>query len=383
VDVGLNLIFLVPGETGGRETYVRELIPRLRAAEPDLRLTLFVNREAAAGRGEPWHEAGRVVRLPVSGRSRAQWALGEQVLLPRYAARAGVDLVHSPGNFAPAWGRFARVTTVHDLLYLRYPEFHSPLMRWGTGALLPLGARRANRVITVSRASRDELVALLGLPPERIDVVPNGTTRGAAAARPWRPEGVGERPIVLSVATRLRHKNMDALVEAAGLIPAPQRPAFVLAGGATELDAELRAHAAEVGVERDVILLPRLPPHQLDGLYAAATCYAMPTLYEGFGLPVLEAMARGVPVACSDIPVLREVAGDAAHWFDPRDPVTIAAAVRELIGDEALRERLRAAGTERASSFTWEAAAGATIESYQRAVDSAGRSPKRPRLRSP
>jgi glycosyltransferase involved in cell wall biosynthesis len=369
--VGLNLLYLVPGETGGRETYARELIPRLASAAPALRITLFLNREAADAPGLAWQEAGRVVRIPVSGRNRAQWAVGEQLLLPRAAARAGVELLHSLANFAPAWGPFARVVTVHDLLYLRHPEFHSALMRLGTRTLVPLGARRSDRVITVSRSSREELVRLLGIPEERIDVVPNGlgVTTAGDGAEPWLPKAVAGRPIVLSVATRLPHKNLGALVEAAALMPPDERPLFVLAGGATELDGELTSRAGRLGVAGDVVLTPWLPPAKLEGLYAAATCFAMPTLYEGFGMPVLEAMARGVPVACSDLPVLREVAGSAARFFDPRDPRTIATALRELLAHEPERERLRAAGYERAGRYTWEAAAEATLRSYERARD--------------
>lgn len=370
--LGVNLLYLVPGETGGRETYARELVPRLLRAEPSLRITLFMNREAAGARDATWREVGRVVRIPVSGRSRAQWVIGEQLVLPRAAARAGVDVLHSLANFAPLTGRFARVVTVHDLLYLRHPEFHSTLMRLGTRALVPRGARRSDRVITVSASSRDEIVRLLGIPEERIDVVPNGlgVTSGGVAAEPWRPEAVAGRPIVLSVGTRLRHKNLAALIDAAALIPATERPAFVFAGGATELDAELTARAARMGVAQDVVLIPWLPPAQLEGLYAAATCFAMPTLYEGFGMPVLEAMARGVPVACSDLPVLREVAGSAARFFDPRDPATIATALSELIADDTQRKRLEAAGYERASRFTWEKAAEATLRAYERATAS-------------
>jgi glycosyltransferase involved in cell wall biosynthesis len=369
--VGLNLLYLVPGETGGRETYARELIPRLAESDPGLRITLFLNREAAAAPGAPWREAGRVIRMPVSGRSRAQWAAGEQLLLSRAAARAGVDVLHSLANFAPAWGGFARVVTVHDLLYLRHPEFLSALMRLGTRALVPLGARRSDRVITVSESSRDELVRLLRIPERRIDVVPNGlgVTTAGETAEPWLPPAGAGRPIVLSVATRLRHKNLGALVEAAALIPPGERPLFVLAGGATELDGELTARAQQLGVAGDVVLTPWLPPERLEGLYAAATCFAMPTLYEGFGLPVLEAMARGVPVACSDLPVLREVAGPAARFFDPHDPSTIATALRELLADEPERDRLRAAGRDRAAGYTWDAAAQATLRSYERATD--------------
>jgi glycosyltransferase involved in cell wall biosynthesis len=370
--LGVNLLYLVPGETGGRETYARELIPRLAEADPTLRITLFLNREAAATSGASWGEAGRVVRIPVSGRSRAEWATGEQLLLPRAAARAGVDVLHSLANFAPAWGRFVRVVTVHDLLYLRHPEFLSALMRLGTRTLVPLGARRSDRVITVSESSREELVRLLRIPDRRIDVVPNGlgATTAHGPAEAWVPEGAAGRPVVLSVATRLPHKNLGALVEAAALMPAGERPAFVLAGGVTKLDAELVAQAGRLGVADDVVLAPWLPPAKLEGLYAAASCLALPTLYEGFGMPVLEAMARGVPVACADLPVLREVAGPAARFFDPRDPESIARALRELLASEPERERLRAAGYERTARYTWEAAAEATLESYKRAADS-------------
>jgi len=370
--LGLNLLYLVPGETGGRETYARELIPRLLSAEPSLRITLFLNREAAGAPDTTWQEVGRVVRIPVSGRSRAQWVMGEQLALPRAAARAGVDVLHSLANFAPLTGPFARVVTVHDLLYLRHPEFHSTLMRLGTRALVPRGARRSDRVITVSASSRDEIVRLLGIPDERIDVVPNGlgVTSGGVDAEPWHPEAAAGRPMVLSVGTRLRHKNLAALIDAAALMPGGERPVFVFAGGATALDAELTAQAGRMGVAQDVVLIPWLPPSKLEGLYAAATCFAMPTLYEGFGMPVLEAMARGVPVACSDLPVLREVAGSAARFFDPRDPATIAAALGELVADEGQRKRLRTAGYERASRFTWENAAEGTLRAYERATAS-------------
>src|ERR1700726_1396090 len=122
--VGLNLIFLVPGETGGMEVAARELLPALLAeAPPGMRFTAFINREAAAGSG-PWGELLPAVTVPVNARNRAQWVLGEQTLLPRLAARAGVDLVHSLASTAPLWGRFSRVVTVHDLIYARFPEAH-------------------------------------------------------------------------------------------------------------------------------------------------------------------------------------------------------------------------------------------------------------------
>jgi glycosyltransferase involved in cell wall biosynthesis len=367
VHVGFNLIYLVPGETGGRETYARELAPRL--AERGVRLTCFVNREAFDDPGSPWRELGTVVRVPVSGRSRPQWAVGEQLLLPGLAARARIDLLHSPANFTPAWGPFARVVTLHDLLFLRHPEFMTAAMRLGTRSLVPLGASRSDRVITGSEAARAELQSFLRLAPGKVDVVPHGVAPPAVAATPApalrERLGLGERPFVLTVASRLPHKNLAAVADAAASLASGERPLFVLAGAAL-VDDELERRAQRLGVEGDLRKLGFVDQADLEGLYAAAGCLLQPSLYEGFGLPVLEAMVRGLPVACSDIPPFREVAGEAAVLFDPHDPASMGHAVRRAAGNE----ELAAAGRRRAEQFTWARASEGTLAAYRRALDS-------------
>ncbi|HEV7938790.1 MAG TPA: glycosyltransferase, partial [Solirubrobacteraceae bacterium] len=171
--VGLNLIFLVPGETGGMEVAARELIPALLAEAPaGMRFTAFVNREAAAAKDGPWGELLPAVTVPVNARNRVQWVLGEQTLLPPAAMRARVDLVHSLASTAPLWGRFRRVVTVHDLIYARFPEAHAGIRDKGMRVLVPQAARRSDRVIADSRSTRDDLVELLGIRAELIDVVP-------------------------------------------------------------------------------------------------------------------------------------------------------------------------------------------------------------------
>ena len=151
-------------------------------------------------------------------------------------------------------------------------------------------------------------------------------------------------------------------------MPAPERPVLAFVGYGTDRGG-LPARARELGIERDVRPLGGISPARLEDLYATAALLITPTRYEGFGLPVLEAMARGVPVACSDIPVLREVAGDeAAVWLDPADPATIASAMRTLIADGPDVERRRVAGRERAARFTWDATAQATAEVYEAAA---------------
>jgi glycosyltransferase involved in cell wall biosynthesis len=366
VRVGLNLAFLLPGESGGRETYARELTRALAARRPDLDLVSFVNSEA--GRGF-WSDVGPVVRLPVSARSRPQWAWGELVAVAGAAARARVDVLHSLANFGPVAGPFARVLTVHDVLFRTHPELVSPVMRIGTEALLPVAARRAHRVVTVSRTSRDAIVAELGIPADRIDVAPNGVAPNgpgdAAAGR--RLLGGHERLILLAVATDLPHKNHRMLLEGLALLDPAARPLLAIAGHGSA-DGQLPALARALDVEPDVRLVGPVTPTTLEDLYAAATAVVTASLHEGFGLPVLEAMARGLPVACSDLPVLREVAGDAAVWLDPEDPTAVSAAMRGVLADDAAAAARVAEGRRRAKTFTWDAAAATVSDSYEHAL---------------
>ena len=370
--VGLDLLYLLPGETGGRETYVRELVPAMLARDPGLEFVAFAGRGAGPALAGTFGERVRIVTLPATARSRLSWALGELALVPVAARRAGVELVHAPANFAPPWGPFRRVVTIHDLQYRALPELLSPLARAGTGVMIRLAARGAQRVIVESRVAADELVAGLGVAPERIDVIPAGAGSSPTGERLAPGElrsrhDLGERAVVLCPASNLPHKNLPALVAALALLDRGARPVLVLCGRGTDAPA-LRERARATGVEADFRGLGSVTAAELEGLYALAGCVALPTLYEGFGLPVLEAMARGVPVVCSDLPVLHEVAGPAAVYFDPRAPADIAAAIGRVLGDGALVATLRDAGQTRAAGFSWAAAAEATLESYRRAL---------------
>jgi glycosyltransferase involved in cell wall biosynthesis len=373
VHVGLNLIYLVPGETGGMEVVARELIPALRQAAPDVRLTAFVNREAAeAGQG-PWIEEIPSVVVPVRARRRTEWVRGEQQLLPRIAQRQNVDLVHSFASTAPGWGRFRRVVTIHDLIYRIYPEAHSGVLSLGMRVLVRLAAKRSHRVIADSKSTRDDLVRLLRVPTERIDVVPLGVADSSQV--PAAPEDelraryeIGTRQVALSVSAKRPHKNLVRLLDALALIPAERRPVLVVPGYSTWHEDELRDRVRAAGLEEDVRFLSWVPTRDLEGLYAASTCFIFPSLYEGFGLPVLEAMRRGLPVACSARSSLPEVAGNAALMFDPEDPRAIASAIQRLLTDAQLADRLQQAGRQQAEGFTWAATAEGTVQSYRRAL---------------
>jgi len=370
--VGLNLIYLVPGETGGMETYARELIPALLEERPGLRLTAFVNREASEDR---LGELVPAVTVPVRARQRWQWVRGEQQLLPPLAKRAGVDLVHSLASTAPARGAFRRVVTIHDVIYRIYPEAHPGWRALAMRLLVPLAARRSHRIIVPSQATQRDLVRLLRVPGAKIDVVPNGL--GSSPPPHWVSEtelrrryNLGERPVALTVSAKRPHKNLGRLLEALAVIPRERRPILVLPGYVTPHEQELRECTARLGVEADTRFLGWVSGETLEGLYRSAACFVFPSLYEGFGLPVLEAMARGVPVACSGGGALGEVIDGAAVTFDPEKPRAIAEAIERLLADMTERDRLSRAGPAHAARFTWAETARRTLRTYERALES-------------
>jgi glycosyltransferase involved in cell wall biosynthesis len=365
--VGLNALHLVPGETGGSEIYARRLVPALVAAELGLRLTLFVAREGAALQ---WPDGVAVERLPVSARSRPRRVLAEQTLLPAAVRRARVELLHNLFTTAPAVASVPQVTTIHDVIYKRYPEAHVGLLTYGMRMLVPLAARRSRRVIAVSEATKADVVRFLGVPPERVDVAYEGPGM-AAPARPTSAAELRERlelgpaPILLTVSAKRPHKNLGRLFEAFARVEEPAT--LVVPGYATPFESELRDRAAKAASDR-IRFTGWLSDADLDSLYRSATAVVFPSLAEGFGLPVLEAMVRGTPVACSNTTSLPEIAGDAALLFDPLDEEAIASAIRQLLADADLRRRLSEAGREQAAKFTWGEAAQKTIDSYRRTL---------------
>ena len=350
--VGLNLIFLVPGETGGMETVARELVPAMRALT-DHTLVAFVNEES---RGEDFGAHEQVV-VPVHARSRPQWVLGEQRHLPRLAA--GCDVVHSLGSTAPARGPFRRVVTINDLHYRTMPEAHFGLRALGMHVLVPLAARSSHMILTISQAARADIVRLLGVPPGKVRVVYPGIAAPSAASTPEaalrRLHWLEDRPVLLAMSAKRPHKNLAGLLDALALLDAP-RPVLVLPGYPTEHESELRERAHALGIDGDVRFLGWVSEADAEGLYALAAAFVHPAFSEGFGLPPAEALARGLPVACSDIPVLREVVGDDASLFDPHSPRSIADALARVLAQP------RGAGVRR---FTWEAAARATLTAYE------------------
>jgi glycosyltransferase involved in cell wall biosynthesis len=297
-------------ELGGVERWARELSARLPALRPDRYVVARPPAALAHRLGHVWEQTW----LPLAAR-RTEWLL-------------------CPANLAPLAARNTAVV-IHDAAPLREPAWYSTAyVRWQR-FVLPRIARRARLVITVSEFSRRELRELLGVDAA---VVPGGVDER------FTPEAAPmfDRPYVLTVASRTARKNLGALEETARRLRA--RGIEVVAAGGD------RPQFRDDGGASAVRSLGHVPDEQLPGLYAGAECFVLPSLYEGFGLPCLEAMACGTPVVASNAGALSETCGDAALLVDPRDPSAIADAVERAIGDE----RLRTAGLARAAQFSWD-----------------------------
>ena len=339
-------------------------MPALRGADPSLRLTGFL----PAGLSPlPWLDGVELVTAGLPGPTRLVMPLAQSTRLARAARGAGIDLMHSPANFAPVVRTVPLVVTVHDLLHRRERGLVGPITRVGVRAFVDGPARRAHRIITVSESSAADIVRFLGRKRADIDVTPLGAGQvhapGPGEVR--RPD----RPRVLSLGNARPHKNLEVLLHAVALLPPDERPVLVLPGEG--LGVTFSGLVEALDVSADVMMPGWVSDDGLEMLFATSSAYLSPSLFEGFGLPVLEAMQRGVPVACSDIPVLSEVAGDAALRFDPHSAESVASAVRCILNDPVRAADLAARGRARAALFTWERTAELTLGAYERALTNA------------
>lgn len=374
--VGLNLIFL--GErAGGAGRYARELPGALLEVEPATEIELFVSRDAPASlREEPWAKDVRLTTLPIHLSGPPTHVPAEYLALPALAAARRLDVLHSPANTGPTrtWGGVTSVVSLLDLIWLHRPEEWeaSPRVHRTMRRRVSRAVSGADRIFAISQAASEDIQDTLGVPGERIEVTPLGTR--VAGVQPMAPQGLrawldlGDARVVLCLAQKRPYKNLRCLI---GALPALDPDVvLVLPGSPTPYERELRDYARELGVIDRVRFPEWLSDEQVEGVYGCAEVFVLPSLIEGFGLPVVEAMLRGVPVACSNTPALAEVAGEAALTFDPHRQEEVTAAIARLLDDRSLARRLAERGRARAAVFTWRHTAAATLEGYRRAIAS-------------
>jgi glycosyltransferase involved in cell wall biosynthesis len=368
--IAFNMLFVAPGVAGGR-VYCEGLLRGLAAVDPANDYVIYTRRDTRLPDLPP--ERFRQVCAPVSGHSTVWRTFWEYKLLPRKVRRGGFQLFHGLGSLSPASRSCPFVLTIHDVLYRHFPR-SLPLgyylfMRGMHGRV----ARRADRVIVPSHCSAREAVELLGVSEDRIRLVPYGPGNGfqrvddeGRVNEVLKKLGV-RRPFVISVCRAYAHKNLAGLLRAFARLRdlGFKDVQLVLVGERYRTGAELDRLTKELGLEPAVVFTGFVSQEDLNALYSAATVFAFPSLAEGFGLPVLEAMACGAPVVGSKASAVPEAVGAAGLVADAQDPEAFADALARVLRDDALRAGLREKGLHRAREFSWERTAEGTLAVYR------------------
>lgn len=341
-------------------------LAEMLGSRDDLQLTLIVNVRARDSRFPPPERAfptARIVPVPYSPFAAVgQWAI------PRLVDTLQADVYHSPYYIFPYGVTLPTVVTLHDTIPTRFPEYFPPAKRWLIRRLKALAVRRAAHLIADSRTTARDIIGLYRAAPSRISVAPLAPAPYFRPQPPERVAAIRERYSLpehyfLYVGSAKPHKNLALLLRV--WISLHERrseeiPALVLVGPLGNM-GEMSVSAEEVPRVR---ALGFVPEDALPALYAGATAFLFPSRYEGFGLPVLEAMACGTPVVCSDIPALAEVAGDAAWRIPPEDEEAWQRAIEVVWQDPQERERWRERARERAGQFTWARTADRVVQAY-------------------
>ncbi|MGE0812136.1 MAG: glycosyltransferase family 4 protein [Vicinamibacterales bacterium] len=358
----------------GIGTYIRNLVTEIGAQDPVSHYVILTRPEdvgtaAAAG---PNFEAVVETARPYS--------VGEQWRIPRAVARARADLLHEPHYVLPLLTRCRTVVTIHDCIHLRFPEYLPNRSAFAYAhAMIRLAARKADRVLTVSEASKRDILHYTGLAPDQVQVVYNGIdARFTAVPDEEAVDRVRQRfqlthPFVLYVGNIKPHKNLERLIAAFAAVRAdgPDDLKLVVIGDETSKHPTVRHAVHRHRLDKHVRFFGFQPAPTLVIFYRLARVFAFPSLYEGFGLPPLEAMANGTPVVTSNVSSLPEVAGDAALLVDPYDVGAIAEGLRRALTDEALRQDLIARGRARVQDFSWTRATARTLEVYRQVLGAA------------
>ncbi len=369
--IGVNALYLIPGGVGGTEIYLRNLLQALAELDQENRYVVFACRETDASLC-PSRSNFRYVREPVPARLRPARLIWEQTVLPLRAAFHRLDVLLNAGFTAPVLAPCPSVTVFHDLQHKRHPEyfrrFDLPFWR----LFLWLAAHRSRLILADSDATRADFLHYYRVNAARVRVVPLGVDPAFFRLAHGRAPG-RDPSLILCVSTLHPHKNLDRLLAAfARIRRSHPRVRLVIAGLRGFHARRLEQRIEALGLRTSVELTGWIPRRRLYELYRAASAFVYPSEFEGFGLPVLEALAAGLPTACSNIEPLASLAADAALLFDPHSEEAIAAALARLLEDENLRAILSRRGPERAAQFPWRRTAELTLAALEEAAGTAG-----------
>ena len=370
--IGVNRLWLVPGEGGGSEEYTVRLLAALKQfGSDDVEIVLYVN--GRFGEAYPELASWDPTRVaPVSGSSRGLRVVLESTWLAMRSRLDGCVLVHHAGGTMPMVRSVPGILTMHDLQPLANPERFGLIKGTYIRFLAPRSLKKAKTVVCLSDFVANDVVDRVGVRREDIEIVPCGVSDPGAAFDQQRSRALleeldlSDHPFVIYPAITYPHKNHASLVAAfARIADRVDDVRLVFTGGAGASDSVVESTIAAYGLQSKVIRTGRIPESDLDLLYRAATMMAFPSLYEGFGVPILEAMSRGCPIVSSDAGALPEVVGDAGELVDPIDVAGWANALLGLLTDPTRRTVLTRRGFDRATQFSWSASAQTLLSVYR------------------
>jgi len=363
--IGVNASYLIPGQVGGTEIYLRSLLVALADIDSRNQYVVFTNRETGVDL-VPATPNFKCQAVSIRASFRPARILWEQIGLPLAVARRHLDVLLNPGFTSPMLCTCVTVTVFHDLQHKRRPELFRRLDLPFWRILLYVSAHRSTRMLAISDATRDDLLRFYKIAPGKITVTPLGVDPVFFDISQRRQPA---DPYVLTVSTLHPHKNVDGLMRAFAEFR-KTRPEFrlIVVGLRGFYTAALENLRTALGLSEAVRFTGWIPRAELYDLFAGATAFIYPSTFEGFGLPVLEALAAGIPTACSRIEPLSSLAGSAALQFDPGDPSAILEAMVRITSDHDLRARLSTEGPVRAKEFSWEKTARLTLDAITASV---------------
>lgn len=370
--IGVNALYLIPGGVGGTEIYLRNLLEALAAIDRRNQYFVYVNRETGVDLC-PRAANFAPVETGVRAKFRPGRLIWEQTALAWSTFRQDLDILFSPGFTSPRWLHGQSVTVIHDLQHRRHPENFGRLELRAWEASVRQSVKRSKLLVAVSESTRADLEEIYETPKERVRVIPHGVEpdffglkeNEAYDEAPLAELGLKPRGYLLAVSTVHPHKNWERLLGAYKLLRNEgTEHDLAICGLPGKAWKSVQDKVAEMGLSEHVKLLGWQPRRTLLTLFKYGEALVFPSTFEGFGMPVIEAQACRLPVACSDIPPLREIAAGAAELFDPTKEDEIAAAVARVLRDPALRGRNVQAGLRRAKNYTWRRAAERTLATF-------------------
>ena len=376
--IGVNALFLVSGKGGGIETYLRGLLSALAVIDRDNEYVVFTNKDC---RGAfPLEGNFREYECSVAATHRAAKIIWEQSLFPSVIKRAGIDLLFSPANIAPSRHRMPSVATIHDMIPFERPECFKAIELAALKKFFSSTIRTSDRIITVSDHARTALLERFDIDKARVVTIHNGVDPRFKDDNRFKAKGLklfggkSAAPYILAIASDKPYKNIEGLLRAYKTLRDREAVAenLVIAGNPGGLKKGFLSLIEALGLSASVSFAGFVSDEELVYLYSGASLFVFPSVFEGFGLPVLEAYACGTPVAASNAASIPEAVGDAGLIFDPGSDEDIAEKMRIVLKNDKVREDMIVRGLKRAGVMSWQRAAIETLGVFKDAASEGG-----------